>query len=83
MLHAYFNTGCYIALDSGFCVFKPFVLLYKKGLYAGALIKKCHYWTTLVPGLAMDARFESRSIGKVDAVIDVLQGVRYNIWGIK
>ena len=50
MLERYFSAGRYVILDSGFCVLKVIVELKKEGLYAGALIKKQRYCTSLVSG---------------------------------
>ena len=43
-------TGKVIILDSGFCVLKGIIELFKKGVFASALIKKRRYWPKDVPG---------------------------------
>ncbi len=53
------QTGRYVVLDSGFCVLQALVELKKFGVYAGALIKKRHYWPSLVPGQAIDEYFNN------------------------
>jgi len=83
MLKSIFSTGRYIVLDSGFCVLKAIVALYRKGLYAGALIKKRRYWPTLVPGEAMDARFAGKAVGDVDQITGVMENVNYKLFGMK
>ena len=83
MLKSIFNTGQYIVLDSGFCVLKGIVGLYRKGLYAGALIKKRRYWPTLVPGDAIDEHFADKAVGAVDAITGVLDNVNYKLFGMK
>jgi hypothetical protein len=49
MLKSHFVTGRHAILDSGFCVLKSLVELRKCGLFASALIKKWHFWRSLVP----------------------------------
>jgi hypothetical protein len=55
----------------------------RKGLYAGALIKKRRYWPTLVPGNAMDARFADKAVGDVDQVTGVMDNVNYKLFDMK
>jgi hypothetical protein len=83
MLKSYFATGKYVVLDSGFCVLKGIVELRKRGLFSCALIKKRRYWPTLVPGDTMQQYFEEMDVGDTDAVSGTLDGVPYNIWGMK
>lgn len=83
ILKSCFNTGRYVVLDSGFCVLKAIVALYEKGIYAGALIKKRRFWPSLVPGVAMDARFNGKNTGECDAISGTLNGSPYKIWGMK
>ncbi len=40
MLKPIFYSGCYVVLDSGFCVLKSLIVLEKKGVFAASLIKK-------------------------------------------
>jgi hypothetical protein len=63
MLQCYFHTGRYVVLDSGFCVLKAIFVLYEKGLYAGTLIKKRRYWSTLVPSDVIDSQFADKRTG--------------------
>ena len=43
MCESIYNSGCVVILDSGFCVLKGIVELYKRGMYAGVVIKKRCY----------------------------------------
>ena len=46
------HTGKLVILDSGFCVLKALINLKKKrGLYAGAVIKKRRYWPSYIQGM--------------------------------
>jgi hypothetical protein len=86
MLKAYFSSGRYVVLDSGFCVLKAILALKTVGgMYAGALIKKRRYWPALVPGPAMDARFESKGVGDVEGIqgLDTTTNTPYFLWGMK
>ena len=83
MLKSYFATGKYVVLDSGFCVLKGIVELRKRGLFSCALIKKRRYWPTLVPGDAIQQYFAENDVGDTDAITGTLDGVPYNIWGMK
>ena len=38
MMKSYFATGRYVILDSGFCVLKGLIQLWKKGIFAHAVI---------------------------------------------
>ena len=38
MMRSYFATGRYVILDSGFCVLKGLIQLWKKGIFAHAVI---------------------------------------------
>ncbi len=85
MLKSYFATGKYVILDSGFCVLKALVELWKRGLFACALIKKRRYWPTLVPGDEMERHFaeEGKVARECDAIQGTMDGVVYNLWGMK
>ncbi len=58
ILQMYFWTGKYIVLDSGFCVLKALIELWKKGVFACALINKWQSLRIGVPGDAMQRRFD-------------------------
>ncbi len=60
LLEPYFTSGCYIVLDSGFCVLRGIVELKKRGTFATALIKKICYWPTMVPGKAINSYFDNK-----------------------
>jgi hypothetical protein len=86
MLKSYFSSGCYVILDSGFCVLKAIIALKTVGgLFAGALIKKRRYWSTLVPGKAIIDYFATKAVGAVDAITGVCMttNASYFIWGMK
>jgi hypothetical protein len=77
------HTACYVVLDSGFCVLLALHALKKKGVYAGALIKKRCYWPSLVAGDAIDGHFDDKEVGAVAAVEGNHDGICYNIWAMK
>jgi hypothetical protein len=53
-----------VILDSGFCVLQGIIELWKKGVFAGTLIKKCKYWPKQhVPGDVMDKHMEAKEVG--------------------
>ncbi len=83
LLQPYFTSCQYVVLDSGFCVLKGIVELRKRGVFAGALIKKRQYWPLLVPGVAMNSHFHNKQVGKCDAISGVLDEEKYFIWGMK
>ena len=62
-LHA---TSKVVVLDSGFCVLKGIIELRKRGVFAGALIKKRRYWPAGVDGEAVKAHFAEKEVGSVD-----------------
>ena len=53
------------------------------GVFAGALIKKRRYWPALVPGNAIDRKFEALDVGDATSVKGSYEGVPYNIWCMK
>jgi hypothetical protein len=44
-------SGKVVILDSGFCVLHALINLKKRGLYAGAVIKKRRYWPSYIQGM--------------------------------
>ena len=50
MMKSYFDTGRYVILDSGLCVFKWFIELRMKVFFACAAINKRRYCPSMVPG---------------------------------
>ena len=58
-------------MDSGFCVTKGLVELWKKGLFGAALIKKCRYWPENIKGDEIDAHFVLKEVGNIDEVKQV------------
>ena len=53
-----FETGKTLFLDSGFCVDKGVTKIETKGIHAGDIITKRHYWTKGFPGGIIDAHFK-------------------------
>jgi hypothetical protein len=45
------HSGKVVILDSGFCVLQAIINLKKRGLYAGAVIKKRRYWPSYIQGM--------------------------------
>jgi len=78
-----FYSGCVVILDSGFCVMKGIVELYKRGVYAGALIKKRRFWPKHVPGDVIDEHMNGKEIGATASLTGQLDGVAYNIFAMK
>ena len=54
------GTGKAVVLDIGFCVEKFINKLEAKGVYAGYLIKKQHYWPKGAPGTLLILTFKIR-----------------------
>ena len=77
------HSAHYVVLDSGFCVLQELVELQKVGVFAGALIKKHHFWPALVPGHVIDQNFDDKEVGSVNSVGCLLEGVKYHIWAMK
>ena len=77
------STGKVVILDSGFCVLQGILELRKKGVYVGALIKKRRYWPRHMPGDSIDAHFKEKEVGDTDALNGTMDGVDYNIFGMK
>ena len=70
-------------MDSGFCVTKGLVKLWKKGVFGAELIKKCIYWPANIKGDAIDAHFSSKEVVNVDAVKQVEDGMAYHVFSMK
>ena len=83
MCESIYYSGRVVILDSGFCVMKGIVELYKRGVYAGAVIKKRRYWPKHVPGDAIDAYMNSKNIGDTASLTGNLDGVDYTIFAMK
>ena len=54
MIKICFSTGRYVILDSGFCLFKCFIELRKKGVFSCAVMNNRRYWHSMVPGKEME-----------------------------
>eukprot|EP00957_Ditylum_brightwellii_P007144 542596-Ditylum_brightwellii.AAC.1 len=48
-----YSTGKVVILNSEFCVLDKIINLRKMGVFASALIKKCHYWPKHIDGEAI------------------------------
>ena len=83
MMRIYFSSDKYVILYSDFCVFKGFIQLMKKGIFACAVIKKRRYWTSMVPGKYMEDHFGKVEMGETDSIQGTVDDVIYNLWGIK
>ena len=77
------NFAKVVITDSGFCVTKGLVELWKKGVFGAALIKKHRYWPEIIKGDAINAHFSSKEVGNVDAVKQVEDGVAYHVFCTK
>ena len=84
-MKSYFASGRYVILDSGFCVLKGIIELRKRGVFSCALIKKRRYWPTKVPGQQMQDHFDEEGVkvGDTDAIQGTMDGITYNLWGMK
>ena len=59
-----YGRGMVVILDSGFCVLKKLVMLWKVGVFASAVIKKRRYWPKYVPGAAIDKHCQALEVGE-------------------
>ena len=78
-----YTKGTVIILDSGFCVLKGIVELMKKGVYAGACVKKRRYWPKFVKGDAMDSRMKDDPVGTTRLVKGLMDNVEYYFFNLK
>jgi hypothetical protein len=83
ILSLYFTTGRYVVLDLGFCILQALIELKKVGPFACAVIKKRRYWPAMVPGDKMSQAFDNANVGSLMAILGVLDGVKYFLWGLK
>ena len=70
-------------LDSGFCVLQAIVELWKKGVFAAALIKKHHYWPKYIPSDNIISCFAEKGIGELDALQGMLDDVKFHVVAMK
>ena len=80
MCSSIYGSGRIVILDSGFCVLKGIIELAKRGVYAGAQIKKRRYWPKYVPGDVIAEHFATASVGESNAVKGEMEGIPYNIF---
>lgn len=64
-----YTTGKVVIFDSGFCDLQGIIELRKKGVFAGALIKKRRYWPKYVPGDAIDEKFKTMEVEKTAVIM--------------
>ncbi len=83
MLSSIFHLGCYVVLDSRFCMIKALIELKKKGVFAAALMKQQRYWVALVPGDHIIDYFKNKAVGSIDAISGILYGIKHNLWCMK
>ena len=77
------HTSKTVVLDSGFCVLQGLVELWKKGVFAAALIKKRRYWPKYIRGDEIAEHFRDKDVGAVDAWPGELDGVRFHVFCMK
>ena len=84
MTNTIVGSGKEIILDSGFCVLKGIIELMKRGIYAGALIKKRRYWPKLfIKGDAMDAHMSTKATGETACLTGMMDNVKYYVFAMK
>jgi hypothetical protein len=83
MCQGIYHSGRVVILDSGFCVLKGIVELFKRGVYAGAVIKKRRYWPKHIPGDAIDLHMDKKDIGAAASLTGKLDGVNYTVFAMK
>ena len=83
MCSSIFASGRVVVLDSGFCVMQGIVELAKRGVYAGAIIKKRRYWPKYVPGFAIIEYLREKTVGATASLTGILDGIKYTIFAMK
>ena len=63
MCRPIFRSRKSVALGSVFCGAQGIRELKYKFLYAGDLIKKCHYWPKIFTGKIIDTNFKEKKVG--------------------
>ena len=77
------NCAKVVIMDSGLCVTKGLVELWKKEVFGAALIKKHRCWPENIKGDAIDDQFASKEVGNVYAVKQVEYEVAYHVFCMK
>ena len=77
------GSGRVFVLDSGFCALQEIVELWKKGVFAAALIKKCCYWPKYIPRNNIISHFTEKGIGESDALQGMLDDVKFHVVAMK
>ena len=83
ILEPIFTRGSVVVLDSGFCVLKGIIELKKRGVYASALIKKCHYWPKYIKGNGIKSHFDDMDVGDCDAWKGQMDEVDFHVYAMK
>ena len=84
MCECLYSSGTVVViLDSGFCVVQGIVELLKKGVYAGAQIKKRRYWPKFVKGDQMMDDMTNDSYGTTKGVQGMMDNICYFIFAQK
>ena len=83
MLFPIFHLGFVVILDSGFCGLKGIVELRKKGVFAGALIKKRRYWPKYIHGDEVKEHFNDKEVGDADSWGGKLEDVPFHVFAMK
>ena len=83
MAKIYFATIRYVIIDYGFCFFKVLIQLRKKGVFPCAFINKRRYRPSVVPGKYMEDHFRYVEAGETDSIQVTVNGVIYNLSGMK
>ena len=66
-----------------FCVFKGFIGLMNKGMFACYVINNRRYWHSVLPGKEMEDHFGKVGLGNTDAIQVTVDDIIYNLWGMK
>jgi hypothetical protein len=78
------STGKVIILDSGFCVLRGIIELYKKGVFAAAMIKKRRYWPKDIPGDDIVRAMQDYPIGSSARIPGTtFDNVNFDIFALK
>lgn len=78
------TTGKVIVLDSGFCVLRAIIEIFKVGVFASALIKKRKYWPKDVPGEDIKRYFDDKPIGVTNRLPGITSdNVKFDIFAMK
>ena len=83
MTKTLWGTGKTVIMESGFCVFKWLVGMYKRGVYDSAVVNKCRYWPSGINGNQINAHFEKKEIGEHDCHSGNWKGFDFDVFVVK